>query len=606
VTNGSATIVINTQGKSAGLASGNVGVTANTVSVTDVNNGEASKVGVITNVTAHNYTTATVNSNALTNLNLKNGSGNVIIGNGGLTGNTNKTLNLSLDGVTGGTLDDADVYTTINVTTKYTGTSTTATGSTLANITTTGVEALTVAGDKVLTLTSAAGLTGLKTVTVTGAAGLSASVAQASVTAVNTTGTTGTATITLDATKATYTGGAGVDNVTTSATAPTKAISLGAGDDSLTLASGTTAVTGAISGGDGTDTLSMVTADVVTASANTLLSTFVTGFERLTLTGSAGTQSVNLANIGITNFVTVAGGADVTLQNLANNGTVVISAANTGVTVTNAAFATPATDALNVVLSAAAGFNAGTFTAANVETVNLTATDTTDAATAHTLTVTANKATMLNVSGNAGVTLTLTGSVLLATLDATNATGAVTATSESTGAMTLIGGSGNDSLTAKVGATTADVLRGGAGNDTLTTNAGLTTLTGGAGQDLFVIATAGSTGSTYSTITDAAAGDRIQFANKGEETFNTTKVVLAGTASFTDYLNAAAVGVGGINGIIRYFDFGGNTFVVYDQSDSTTAFVNGTDVVVQLTGIVNLSTASLSYVGGTLPTLMIG
>ena len=40
------------------------------------------------------------------------------IGNGSLTGNTATTLNLTVDGITGGTLDDADVYKTINVTTK--------------------------------------------------------------------------------------------------------------------------------------------------------------------------------------------------------------------------------------------------------------------------------------------------------------------------------------------------------------------------------------------------------------------------------------------------------------------------------------------------------
>ena len=59
---------------------------------------------------------------------MANGSGNIIIDNSGLTTVTNKTLALTIDGQTGGTLDDADIYTTLNVTTANKK-------STLANIT---------------------------------------------------------------------------------------------------------------------------------------------------------------------------------------------------------------------------------------------------------------------------------------------------------------------------------------------------------------------------------------------------------------------------------------------------------------------------------------
>ena len=601
---------VSNQGVDKVAAAGKTGVTANTVTVTDVNNGSATKAGTITDVTAHNYTTLDVNSNALANLTVLGGSGNITIGNGGLTGNTAKTLNLSVDGVTGGTLDDADVYTTLNVATKYTGASATVTGSTLANVTSTSIDDLNVSGDKVLTLTSTAGMSGLVNVDVNGTAGLTGTFAATTMKTIDTSGTTGKATITFDATKATYTGGAGVDAVETSAVAPTKAISLGAGDDSLTLASGTTSVTGAISGGDGKDTLVMVAADIVTADNDLAFSSLVTGFEQLYVAASTGGQNINLTNMGQTSDVVVgaeAGAGVVTLTNLANGGTVTQVGAHTGVTVSNALFgaAGATSDSVNLVMAAAAGFNGGTFTAANVETVNLNATDTSVAAgiTAMTATVTADKATTLNVTGNAGANLTLTGSVKLATLDASASTGAVDATSVSTAAITMKGGSAGDSFTAN--GTTASTLIGNGGADTLTTNGGLTTLTGGDGLDLFVIQTAGANDGIYSTITDASAGDRIELMDVGDPTFNTTKVALAPTASFSDYLDAAtAATTGATDAIIRFFEYGGNTYIVEDMSNDAT-FDDGVDVIVALTGVVDLSKASLSLDGTGDPVLMI-
>ena len=601
---------VTNQGVTAVKAVGNTGVTANTVAVTDASDALGVAAGTITDVTAHNYTTLAVNSNALTNLNVLGGSGNITIGNA-LTGNTAKTLNLSVDGVTGGTLDDADVYTTLNVATKYTGASTTATGSTLANVTSTSIDDLNVSGDKVLTLTSTAGMSGLINVAVTGTAGLSGAFAATTMKTIDTSGTTGKATITFDATTAPYTGGAGVDAVTTSAIAPTKAISLGAGDDSLTLASGTTAVTGAISGGDGTDTLVMVAADIVTADNDLAFSSLVTGFETLYVALSTGGQNINLTNMGQTSSVIVgasAGAGVVTLTNLASGGTVTqVGTHASGVTVSNALFgAVGATsDSVNLVMAADGGFDGGTFTAANVETINLNATDTkvSDGIGTMTAVVTADKATTLNVTGNAGAALTLTSSVKLATLDASASTGAVSATSVSTAAITMKGGSAGDSFTAN--GTTASTLIGNGGADTLTTNGGLTTLTGGDGLDLFVIQTAGANDGIYSTITDASAGDRIELVDVGDPTFNATKVALAPTASFSDYLDAAtAATTGATDAIIRFFEYGGNTYIVEDMSNDAT-FDDGVDVIVALTGVVDLSKASLSLDGTGDPVLMI-
>jgi S-layer protein len=485
-----------------------VGATNEAVTVNDANFGAASKASTIASVTASGYTNLSVGSNALTTLSVANGSGNIIIDNQA-TDVVTKTLNATVNNLTGGTLDDADNYTKLNVTT-------TGANSTLANVTFGALTDLSVSGTKALTLTSTAGATALKTVTVTGTAGLSASVAQASVTAVDTSGTTGTSTITLDATKATFTGGAGKDNVTTSAAAPTKAIALGDGDDSLTLASGTTTVTGAITGGAGTDTLSMVAADAVTASGSATFAGKVTGFEALTLTGATGKQDVDLAVLGAYNKVTSnASAGTLTLNNLASGGTLTITGdtAGTGYVANVTSAAVNKTDSLNLVLSKAGLLAAGTVTAANVETVNITTADTQTTPTnpLDTLTLEATSATTVTVAGNAGLNLSGVTDVALTSLDASGITagsftftagaltaaaaikGSATGTNTVTfsaavnGAVTYTGGTGNDVVTASNGKN--NVIDLGDGTNSVTGAAGNNTITGGTGADTVTLTT---------------------------------------------------------------------------------------------------------------------
>ena len=203
----------------------------------------------------------------------------------------------------------------------------------------------------------------------------------------------------------------------------TKSIDLGAGDDTLIFGVSVTGSTATLSGGAGTDTLSMTVtnADALDAAPQT----FYTGFERLTLNNAFGTDNataesltLNLANLDFTNFVTTtatvfgaganAGKDDsLTLSNLANNGTVVLTA-NGLITVDVADAATGTADVLNAVVSAASSLAAGTLTAAKVETINVASTTTASAS--HSLTLTAADATAVNVTGNAALTLTMTGS----------------------------------------------------------------------------------------------------------------------------------------------------------------------------------------------------
>jgi S-layer protein len=392
-------------------------------------------------------------------------------------------------------------------------------------------------------------------------------------------------------------------------TALTKAINLGAGDDTLVFGVAVTGSTAALNGGDGIDTLSMTAANADALDA--AKQTFYTGFERLTINNAFGaadssveTLTLNLDNLGFTNYVTTSGTNQqvgsidkLVLDKMSNNGTVVLTATgDVAVNVTDAATGTA--DVLNAVLSSTGNLNAGTLTAANVETVNISTVDTevvvapaVQTKNVDTLTLTADKATAVNVTGAADLTLTLTGSTKVTSIDGSTMTGGLTVTSlNTTAATTIKGGSGNDVLTAATG-TTADVLIGGAGNDTLVANAGMSTLTGGAGNDLFVIGTASANVNSYATITDFAAGDLLKMT--GIDSFASAKVSLGDTAVFQDYANAALNALNANAG--GWFQFSGNTYVVADMgTDSTSGFVNGEDFIVKLTGLVDLSNASFN------------
>ena len=386
-------------------ATGKGGIVGGAVTINDVNALSTTKAGVITSATLDGYGATGVASNSLATLSLANSAKAVTIYNDKTSGlgatslalTVNKlgaASTLNLDGTTA-------AYKTLNVTTA-------GSDSTLA-VTGAAVTAVTVAGAKVLTLGAGLSAAALKTITVSGAAGLKFA-SLAAVTDINASATSGAVTITnLDATTATYEGGSGVDKVTLVSTTITKAISLGAGNDTLTLASGTTTAGAAVSGGDGTDTLAMVAADAVTASASALFATKVTAFEVLALTGGTGAQTVHVDVLGNYNSVSTgaeATGGVLTLDGFTSGGTLTLtsSAVGTGAyVVSSTAFATPTTDTFNVALTAAGAVAAGSVTAAAVESLTISATDSTAdvvaGVTADSLTLLATSASTFTIPG---------------------------------------------------------------------------------------------------------------------------------------------------------------------------------------------------------------
>lgn len=372
-----------------------------------------------------------------------------------------------------------------------------------------------------------------------------------------------------------FTGGAGKDSIQLGAT--TKSHTMGAGDDvvALTAALGTG---GKVDGGEGMDTLSMAASLAVTLNADTKFNAQVSNFEKLALTGAA-SESLNLTNLAGLNYVSVNSATDLKLNNYATNGTLEITGAATKVTAVVKDAASNDSDVFNIVAKAAASKNVGTVVVADVETINIDADDTAtapakDGSVTHTLTVTGDKATKIVVTGDAALNLTLTGSTKVAEIDA----------------------SANEAgITTNLSVASGIKLTGTAGVDTITLGQ-LSVVSGGEGKDAFIVTTP-TNGNTYATITDFAVGETIQFTDGGAYIASTTlgsKITLAGTAAFADYLQAAASGT--TAGEVTWFQYGGDTYVVNDASTDA-VFVNGVDEIVKLTGTLDLSKAGVDANG---------
>ena len=568
---------------------GTAGVTTKEVTITDVNTGSTTLTGTISTVAVSNVTTTTINSNALTNLSVKNGSGNIIIDNSGLTAPTNKTLNLTLDGQTGGTLDDADLYTTLNLTT-------TGSNSTLANITYGALTTLNIAGTQTFTLTSTAGQTALTSVKVSGSAGLTASLTNATLKSIDASGTSGNLTVGIDGTKASYQGGSGIDTVTLT-TIPTQAISGGAGtSDVLTLTAANAA---------GLDSAALVS-----------------GFEEVVFT-SAKNQTINTTNfVGATQFTTSGGGSgfEVTLANMVSGSTLQLTGAGSAITVSGGSLVIGTNDTLNLKLTngSTTGVqfaNAG-ITATNIENIAITVSDTQANPTGtfnDSVTLLGNDSKTITIAGNAGLTLTAT-STGLTSVDASGITkGGFTWTSGSLANAITVKGSEAGTNTINLLAVSAAVVNytGGSGDNILITgngndivtignSVGNTIINFGSGTDKLVLAGIATTKTGYAQTTGLGPNDFIDFSGANGAAITSVQtnlgVKLTGQTSLDSYLNSATATsvTAGASAILSWFQFGDSTYIVQDTS-ANSVFTAGADSVVMLSGTtIELNGANIS------------
>lgn len=445
------------------------------------------------------------------------------------------TLNLS-----GAALDSLTISGTTNKTS-------TVTGKLVVDGGTAPITGLTVNGGSTQVNVDASTLTGLKTINLSGSTG-ETTIASAAAGA--------TVAITGSAQKDTITHSANLDSTTD------LNVTLGAGNDKLSLTSGTIDFTSAkvvLDGGDGTDTLGLAYADIADLVATTKKAT-VTNFETLAVTGAATTaQSVDASKLSAfttlvwsgTNtgtagnatgpvapstaiaiskvqsaqtysFTTnVTGGAATSGGSGAEkNGAKALTLAVASDTATDTvklsigdASATAATT--KVVLAASAADNSGSAAASSVdatqfETVNIASVGVNDAQSTTAGTVGTNSNVIGGGSNTASIVIGTNATIAVTGTKDLTFTGAISGTNATLDASALVGGVSatmdGTNNTVK-GGSSNNSIDGGAGNDTITTYAGHDAVVGGDGVDTINVGagndTVNAAGTSSTTVSDA-------------------------------------------------------------------------------------------------------
>jgi S-layer protein len=563
---------------------GVVGIQNGDVAITDVNSGSATLAGKITTVSLTNFDDATVNSGALTTLNVTGNADNLTVTSGALTTPTVAALALNLNSVTATSTFSVDNdYTTLNI-------SNTGAASTINTLTAGGATTVNVSGDKLVTLTTQ-NLTAATAINVTNTAGV----------------TFGNAL----AVGAAFTSAGGVETITLGA--QTKAVATGAGNDVITLTS-LLGTGGSVNAGDGTGDVLNLTAAVADAIDTTATRDAISNFEVLQIGNAGAATSVNVSNLdSLTTIISAGAGAGtLALTNLAANTTITFTGDLDSATSAALNTATGTADVLNVKFAASLIDSGATFTANAIETINVTVDDTDTAAptAAFVQTIAADAVKTLTVTGDVGLNLGTLAGTTLTNFNASGvtATGAVGAVTLTTGALaaaaTLTGGAGDDVISAAAavaavtlsggagadtlnGGTVADTINGGIGNDIIAGNNGGDTLSGEAGSDLFVYgAAAQSNGVNQDTITDFLTG--------------TDKVALsAGTGvAYAGEANGYGAVLTSLTGVAYQAVLDTTTSTLYVDVDGDAA-LTAADVSIKLNGVTDLSQSDFALIGTT-------
>ncbi len=458
--------------------------------------------------------------------------------------------------------------------------------------------------------------------------------------------TAGGVTLTTGAVLTSVIGGGGKDVITLGAApTPSTTINLNGGDDTL-LRTGVVVLPSAtvVDGGNGFDTISAGLVNVGSA-AN------VKNFEGLDVTGFNGPLDAALLTNSTISAVTFSGtiagaGNTAIIQNLSNAATVnvtgaldlaAVNANNLGSVTLTQTGASP-TLAVNFDATPAAlggtpspgGWmsSIGALTFTGVSTLNITAGGNSfvvaDGIVGAGVTDTANKLATINIAGGTAFTLSGAHTNSLATLAATTASSLTLIDgSTATGKLTITAGA-NDTITGQQLTYTGLTINGGSAADTITinakngvVNAGLgadiinvnqpvggvisdvVTVNGGAGADTLMstlaygqvaTATSSSTLGNYVSFADAASTDILKFGTVANATGALgAKANVAAAATFDQAVFLAEAGAATT---VTWFQYGGNTYV--ENSGATFGPGNsGDNIVIKLTGLVDLSNASV-------------
>ena len=486
-------------------------------------------------------------------------------------------VNLVLDGG----LKDTAVAGLTTVTNNTAGAATAATISSTGAANTVGTVTLAAAGTSTIT-----------SLTINAATDLTAALVAADYAATATLTVTGAGKVNLGTAAGGFDGSSidastNTGGLTVAATAALTSFKGSTGNDVL---SGTGITSAAvIDGGAGIDSVAATLVNIGNAAV-------FKNFEQIELANATGTLDAALLTGSTITGVTINGGlaADFALSNLVetaagfNVGINNAADFNTTLGFTAASVAGTA-DVLNYNFAGTTGAIAGgTITSQGIETINISSKG--GVGVTNSLTVVDNAAKSIVITGDHALALTVTaqngttGASQLTSIDGSAATAGLTINTAaatggaSTSALTIKGGSGVDSIT---------VVTSGVANSVGAT------ITTGAGNDTVNVAGATAQSATapqFTTITDFAKGDVLQFA--ANTTFTTAKVDVSAQTTLLGAIGAAT----GAVGTAQWFTLGGDTYIV---DNVATAGFDAADVVVKLSGVLDLSHATNAAVAGT-------
>lgn len=476
----------------------------------------------------------------------------------------------------------------------------------------TSAKSVAIAGASALTLVggTAASVTSIDGSAATGALTLGT----ISTTATSVKTGSGNDSMSLGAAKYTVETGAGNDTVTlTGALAAGSTINLGDGNDRLlvnggSVAASTTGNVTVIDGGAGTNT-------VAAALINAANAAQFKNFQNIDISSATATAlDVQLMTSSTITGLTLSGGTGgATVNNVATGVGLSVTGSNTGtstINVKDAGLATSTTDSLAVTFAGTTGtVAAGTVVANKVEGFNITSGGSTGT---NTITLTSDTMKTVTVTGSKALTLSFAGAngtaapngvsgAGVTTIDASAATGIqtidTTNVTAATAGLTVSTGSAADVITLAQKAT----VNAGAGNDTINVALAGATVTGGAGNDTFnfqaAVAEAGSlteaTGVIKNVITDFSAGDKITLLAAATVGALGAKIELGGGVTNFDQALAQAT-ITPASNAVTWFQYAGDTFIV--SNEGTLGFGAG-DILIKLTGLVDLSTATVAAGG---------
>ena len=350
----------------------------------------------------------------------------------------------------------------------------------------------------------------------------------------------------------TQVGAAGTNSLTYSSSAAHTVTSLNVtGDNALTLTSGADTVFTSIVDGATTDTLAKIS--ITGAGATTvsgITDTALTSIDASAATGAIvlGGSSALLSQTGLT----VAGG-----------------------TVANSIYVSGANDVITVAHAGAAG---------HLQTVTASGAGTS-------ITLSHNATTL--TSGDQYYVITANG------IGDTINTSSVTNYGSGISASTISATGANDTLTLGAGLTGAHVVATLGQNATVTLGA----LGAGAGYvDLAVTAATANADSAgtflYTTIKGAvAATNTLRLPTLTEVVVSTSAIDVAKATSLGNALDLVATGSGltAGQGYLSWFQYGGNTYFLENIAEATaTTGIDANDIIVKLTGLVDIGTLSVN------------